>query len=395
MRSGQQGALARDLLDLMDALSIPSATLMGYDWGGRAACIVAALWPERVRALVTGAGYNIQDIAASVTPAAPETEHRNWYQYYFHGARGRDGLAANRFELCKLLWRLWSPTWRFDAATYARSAAAFDNPDFVDIVVHSYRHRFGYAPGDRAYDEIEQALARQPTIAAPTIALWGADDGVDPPPQAIRTPPVSLVATSGASCPWNRSQYPAGSARCDDRGAARPSIRRRRTGLRRARSILSSQRPSGRSTRARFALNPHQTAQRSSVAQLGRAGDDLVALAQPVIGEEVVGPAAGLAHQQDAGEDVPGINVELEIAVGPAARHRCHAERAGAEAAELAAGGEGAADEIEIVRDRAAVRRADLDERCGMAAPLTRIVSPLQRAPRPRRAVNISRVSGL
>ena len=184
LRSGQQGALAQDLLDLMDALAIPRAGFIGYDWGGRAACIVAALRPERVRALVTGAGYNIQDIAASVTPAAPETEHRNWYQYYFHGARGRDGLAANRFELGRLLWRLWSPSWRFDAAAYARSAAAFDNPDFVDIVVHSYRHRFGYAPGDPAYDGIERALARQPAIAAPTIALWGADDGVDPPPQA-------------------------------------------------------------------------------------------------------------------------------------------------------------------------------------------------------------------
>jgi pimeloyl-ACP methyl ester carboxylesterase len=184
IRSGQQGAMGRDLLDLMDALAIPRAGLMGYDWGGRAACIVAALWPERVRALVIGAGYSIQDIAASVAPAAPETEHQNWYQYYFHGARGRDGLAANRVTFCELLWRLWSPTWRFDAATYARSAAAFDNPDFVEIVIHSYRHRFGYAPGDPAYEEIEQALARQPRIAAPTIALWGADDGVDPPPDA-------------------------------------------------------------------------------------------------------------------------------------------------------------------------------------------------------------------
>jgi pimeloyl-ACP methyl ester carboxylesterase len=182
MRSGQQGALARDLLELMDALSIPRAALMGYDWGGRAACIVAALWPERVRALVTGTGYNIQDIAASVAPAAPEKEHRDWYQYYFHTARGRAGLAAKRFEFCKLLWRLWSPTHRFDKAAYARGAAAFDNPDFVEIVIHSYRHRFGYAPGDPALEEIEQALARQPAIAAPTIALWGADDGVDPPP---------------------------------------------------------------------------------------------------------------------------------------------------------------------------------------------------------------------
>jgi pimeloyl-ACP methyl ester carboxylesterase len=182
MRSGQQAALARDLIDLMDALAISQAALMGYDWGGRAACIVAALWPQRVRCLVTGGGYTIQDIAAASTPLAPETEHRLWYQYYFHTARGRAGLAANRNELGKLLWRLWSPTWAFDEAAYARSAASFDNPDFVDIVIHSYRHRFGYAEGDPALEDIEAALARQPAIAAPTIALWGADDGVGPPP---------------------------------------------------------------------------------------------------------------------------------------------------------------------------------------------------------------------
>jgi pimeloyl-ACP methyl ester carboxylesterase len=181
MRSGQQAALARDLVELMDALSIPRAALMGYDWGGRAACIVAALWPERVRALVTGNGYNIQDIAAAVAPAEPQVEHRLWYQYYFHTARGREGLTTNRRELCKLLWRLWSPSWRFDEGTYQRSAASFDNPDFVDVVIHSYRHRFGYAAGDPALDEIERALASQPAIAAPTIALWGADDGVGPP----------------------------------------------------------------------------------------------------------------------------------------------------------------------------------------------------------------------
>jgi pimeloyl-ACP methyl ester carboxylesterase len=184
MRSGQQAALARDLLDLLDALAIPRAALAGYDWGGRAACIVAALWPERVRCLVTGGGYNIQDIAAAAAPRAPEAEHRLWYQYYFHTARGRAGLAAHRGELGALLWRLWSPTWRFDAATYARSAASFDNPDFVDVVIHSYRHRFGYAPGDPALEEIERALARQPAIMVPTIALWGADDGVGPPHEA-------------------------------------------------------------------------------------------------------------------------------------------------------------------------------------------------------------------
>ena len=181
MRSGQQAALGRDLLDLLDGLSIERAALVGYDWGGRAACIAAALWPERVRCLVSGEGYNIQDIAAAATPRSPETEHRLWYQYYFHGPRGRDGLAANRASLCKLLWQLWSPTWRFDDATYARTAAAFDNPDFVDITIHSYRHRFGYAPDDPALADIERQLAKQPPIGVPTIVLCGADDGVGPP----------------------------------------------------------------------------------------------------------------------------------------------------------------------------------------------------------------------
>jgi pimeloyl-ACP methyl ester carboxylesterase len=181
-RSGQQAALAADLLALMDALSIPQAALMGYDWGGRAACIVAALWPERVKCLVTGGGYNIQNIPASVTPLTPATEHRNWYQYYFHTARGAAGLTANRADFCHLLWQLWSPTWQFDDATYARTASSFNNPDFVDVVIHSYRHRYGYAPGDPALAEIEHRLAAQPAISVPTLSLCGADDGVAPPP---------------------------------------------------------------------------------------------------------------------------------------------------------------------------------------------------------------------
>ncbi len=180
-RSGQQGALAADLLALMDALAIPRAILGGYDWGGRAACIVAALWPERAAGLVTACGYNVQDIPRSVHPAAPEQEHRHWYQYYFHTERGRAGLAANRGPLCKLLWRLWSPNWRFDDATYARSAASFDNADFVDVVIQSYRHRFGYAAGDPAYDAIETRLEAQPPITVPTVCLHGEGDGVSPP----------------------------------------------------------------------------------------------------------------------------------------------------------------------------------------------------------------------
>lgn len=181
IRSGQQAALGRDLLDFMDGLSISRAALVGYDWGGRAACIVAALWPGRVTALVTGDGYNIQDIAAAVRPAAPEQEHRLWYQYYFNTPRGRDGLTANRFDYCKLLWKQWSPTWHFDDDTYARTAASFDNPEFVEVVIHSYRHRFGYVPGDPALDEVERRLATKPSIRVPTIAVCGGDDGVAPP----------------------------------------------------------------------------------------------------------------------------------------------------------------------------------------------------------------------
>jgi len=179
-RSGQQAALGKDLLDFMDALSIQQAALAGYDWGGRAACIVAALWPERVTGLVTVNGYNIQNIAASAQPAHPEQEHRLWYQYYFHTERGRAGLTANRFELCRLIWRLWSPTWQFSDETYARSAASFENPDFVDVVIQSYRHRYGYAPGDPALEPIEFQLAAQPSITVPTIVLDGLDDGVNP-----------------------------------------------------------------------------------------------------------------------------------------------------------------------------------------------------------------------
>jgi pimeloyl-ACP methyl ester carboxylesterase len=134
-RSGQQAVLGKDLLDLLDALAIPRALLGGYDWGGRAACVVAALWPERCAGLVSCTGYNIQDIAAAVQPAPPEQEHRWWYQYYFHTERGRAGLEVNRRGIARLLWRLWSPDWTFTDAEFAASAAAFDNPDFVDVVI--------------------------------------------------------------------------------------------------------------------------------------------------------------------------------------------------------------------------------------------------------------------
>lgn len=177
-RSGQQAALGNDLRELMDALQIPRALLAGYDWGGRAACVVAALWPERAIGLVTGNAYNIQDIANANKPQAPQQEARFWYQYYFHTERGRAGLEQNRRALCRLLWRLWSPHWDFDEATFEKSAASFDNPDFVAVTIQSYRHRYGSAPGDPALDEIERRLAAQPKITVPAIALQGEADGV-------------------------------------------------------------------------------------------------------------------------------------------------------------------------------------------------------------------------
>lgn len=183
-RSGEQAALGADLLALMDALRVPRAVLAGYDWGGRAACVVAALWPQRCAGLVSYNSYNIQDIARALEPDTPANEQRLWYQYYFHSERGRAGLAKDRRAVARLLWQTWSPTWKFDDATFARSAAAFDNPDFVDVVIHSYRHRFGLVRGDPAYAAIEARLATQPAIAVPCITFDGSDDGVRPPAPA-------------------------------------------------------------------------------------------------------------------------------------------------------------------------------------------------------------------
>jgi pimeloyl-ACP methyl ester carboxylesterase len=186
LRSGQQAALGNDLKELIDALALERAVLAGYDWGGRAACVVAALWPERVLGLVSANGYNIQDIAGSTKPASAEQEHRLWYQYYFHTERGRAGLEANRHEFCRFIWQLWSPNWRFDDATYDRTAASFDNPDFVDVVIHSYRHRFGYADGDPSLEAIERRLAAKPRISVPTIVLHGDGSGLSPPESSLK-----------------------------------------------------------------------------------------------------------------------------------------------------------------------------------------------------------------
>jgi pimeloyl-ACP methyl ester carboxylesterase len=187
-RSGQQAALGADLRDFMDALGIADAFLAGYDWCWRAACIVAALWPERVRGLVSIGGYNIQHIAASGTPAAAAQEHRLWYQWYFQSERGRLGLEQNRRDIARLLWRLWSPNWQFDEPTFAATAASFDNPDFVAVTIQSYRHRHGNAPGDPVLQPIEERLAVRPSIGVPTVVLHGAADGVSPPGQSEHRP---------------------------------------------------------------------------------------------------------------------------------------------------------------------------------------------------------------
>jgi len=177
-RMAQQAAIGQDLLDFMNALGLGIVGLAGYDWGGRAACIAAILAPERVRALVTVNGYNVQDTLAPPRPASAVEERAYWYQWYFNTERGRVGLEQNRREICRLLWRDWSPSYRFDDATFERTAASFDNPDFVPVVIHSYRHRHGNAPGDPRFDTIERRLAARPPITVPTVVLEGAEDTV-------------------------------------------------------------------------------------------------------------------------------------------------------------------------------------------------------------------------
>lgn len=202
-RSGEQAVLGADLLALLDALHIQKAVLAGYDWGGRAACVVAALWPERVLGLVScEPGYNIQDIANAGNPAAPEVEHRLWYQYYLHGARGYAGLEANQDAFCRLLWKQWSPTWDFTDHAFQASAQSFTNPDFVNVVTHSYRHRFGLVDGDPQYAQLQKELALQPGISVPTVILAGSNDGVTPAQdelQALRkfTGPVRRFILEG------------------------------------------------------------------------------------------------------------------------------------------------------------------------------------------------------
>ena len=182
-RMAQQAAIGQDLLDFMAALDLSRVSLAGYDWGGRAACIAAIVAPERVSALVTIGGYNVQDTVGPPRPADAIQERANWYQWYFNTERGRQGLERNRREICRMLWADWSPSWRFDDATFERTAPSFDNPDFVPVVIHSYRHRHHGAPGDPRFDAMERRLAARPLITVPSVILHGADDMVDRPPR--------------------------------------------------------------------------------------------------------------------------------------------------------------------------------------------------------------------
>ncbi len=180
-RNGQQAALATDVVALMDALAIEQAILAGFDWGGRSADIVAALWPDRCKALVSVSGYLIGSQAATEAPLPPRAELAWWYQYYFATERGRVGYDKYRRDFSKLIWQLASPKWTFDDATFARSAAAFDNPDHVAIVIHNYRWRLSLAAGESQYDDLERQLASFPAIAVPTITLEGDANGAPLP----------------------------------------------------------------------------------------------------------------------------------------------------------------------------------------------------------------------
>jgi len=181
IRNGQQAVLANDTVELMDALNLDTAIIAGFDWGGRSADIVAALWPERCTGLVSVSGYLIGSQAGGKLPLAPEAERQWWYQYYFATERGRDGYDKCRREFAKLIWRTASPKWNFDDATFDRSAASFDNPDHVHIVIHNYRWRLGLADGEAEYDELEKRLASGPKISVPTITLEGDANGAPHP----------------------------------------------------------------------------------------------------------------------------------------------------------------------------------------------------------------------
>ena len=181
LRNGQQSVLALDIIALMDALTIEKVILAGFDWGARTANSIAALWPERCKALVSVSGYLIGSTEVNKMPLPPEAELQWWYQYYFSTERGRAGYDANRHDFAKLIWQTASPKWDFDDATFDRSAASFDNPDHVSIVIHNYRWRLGLAEGDPQYDHLENQLAEGPVITVPTITLEGDANGAPHP----------------------------------------------------------------------------------------------------------------------------------------------------------------------------------------------------------------------
>jgi len=181
LRNGEPAALARDAIDLLDALGIPTAIVAGFDWGARTADVLAALWPERVTGLVSVSGYLIGSQASGAAPLPPAAEQLWWYQFYFATERGRAGYAANTHDFAKLIWHTASPRWRFDDATFERSAASLDNPDHVDIVIHNYRWRLGLAEGEAEYAELEARLATAPVIAVPTITMEGDANGAPHP----------------------------------------------------------------------------------------------------------------------------------------------------------------------------------------------------------------------
>ena len=218
-RSGQQAAIGQDLIDFANALGLRRFALAGYDWGGRAASIVAALYPRQVGALLLIGGYTIQNPRGPSRPASALQESAMWYQWYFSTDRGRAGLEKNRRDICRLLWRQWSPGWRFSEDEFERTARSFDNPDFVDVVIHSYRHRHGWALGEPRFKPLEEQLSTRPPIPVPTIMLHGADDGVDFPSNSERQQSLftgafkrEVVADAGHFMPREQPKIVAGRA---------------------------------------------------------------------------------------------------------------------------------------------------------------------------------------
>lgn len=180
VRNGQQVARALDVVQLADALGLDRPIIGGFDWGGNASCTAAALWPERFGGLVSYAGYDVIDVAGQHSPVDPHLERVCWYQHLFQTERGRDGLRTHRREIARMLWREWSPAWAFDVRTFERSAESFDNPDFVDVVIHCYRWAFGLAAGEPTLQAHEEKLARKPFITVPTVTLDGTQDPLKP-----------------------------------------------------------------------------------------------------------------------------------------------------------------------------------------------------------------------